>query len=260
MILNSSISAVVTGGTSGLGAAVARMLVGHGVRVAVIGRNQDKGEAAANQIGALFCRADVGNDEEIARALTRARQAHGQERILVTCAGISGSAKIASRDRKTGEARRFPPDLAHRILRTNLEGTFNCVAQSAEGMLELPALDNGERGVIINTASIAASDGLAGQSAYAASKAGVTGMTLAVARDLSNDGIRCNSILPGLFDTPLSQRAPQHARDALAAQVPFPKRFGLPDEFAQVVKAVITCSYVNGENIRLDGAIRLSPR
>lgn len=260
MQLDSSISAVVTGGASGLGAATARALRGYGVKVALFDMNPETGEAVASELGAVFCKVNVTSEEEVDAAFAKARNANGQERILVNCAGGGASIKTASRDKATGDIRHFPLETFERIVQINLIGTFRCIAKSAAGMLTLEPLEGGERGAIVNTASVAAQDGQVGQAAYTASKAGITGLTLVVARDLSNDGIRCNTILPGIMDTPMMGRAPQHMKDALGAQVPFPKRLGAAPEFASLALELIRNGYMNGENIRLDGAIRMAPR
>lgn len=260
MKLGNDIAAVVTGGASGLGEATARALAAQGARVAVFDMNIAAGEAVAAAIGGVFCEADVTNEAGIDAAFAKARGAHGQERILVNCAGTGNVAKTASRDKTTGQTRHFPLDAFDRILQINLVGSFRCLAKSAQGMLDLPPLEDGERGVIINTSSVAAQDGQIGQAAYAASKGGLTSLTLTVARDLMNDGIRVNAILPGIFDTPLMARASDSVKQSLAASVPFPKRFGHPEEFAAMVLSIVGNSYLNGENIRLDGAIRMAPR
>ena len=260
MKLDSTLSAVVTGGASGLGAAVARRLASHGVKVALFDLNEALGEALAREIGGLFCTVNVTDEAQVDAAFAKARAAHGQERILVNCAGIGGAAKTASRDKASGETRHFPLDLFERVIQVNLIGAFRCIAKASAGMLTLPPLEDGERGVIVNTSSVAAQDGQIGQAAYAASKAAIVGITLPVARDLMNDGIRINTIMPGIFDTPLLQGTPDNVREALAASVPFPKRFGRPDEFAAVAETMITTTYFNGESVRLDGAIRMSPR
>jgi NAD(P)-dependent dehydrogenase (short-subunit alcohol dehydrogenase family) len=261
MHLGSSISAVITGGASGLGAATARRLAGHGVMVALFDLQDELGERLAAQIGGIFCRVDVTSDAEVDAALAKARDAHGQERILVNCAGIGGgAARTASRDRETGEIRHYPVANFERIIQVNLIGTYRCIAKSAAGMLTLPALEDGERGAIVNTASVAAQDGQIGQAGYTASKAGIVGVTLVVARDLMDAGIRCNTILPGIFDTPLLARAPDRVKDSLAASVPFPKRLGRPEEYAALAEQMITNGYFNGESVRLDGAIRMAPR
>jgi NAD(P)-dependent dehydrogenase (short-subunit alcohol dehydrogenase family) len=261
MLLGPSIAAVVTGGASGLGAATARRLASHGVKVALFDLQEELGEQVAAELGGVFCRVDVTSDAEVDAALAKARAAHGQERILVNCAGVGGgAARTASRDRETGEIRHYPLANFERIIQVNLIGTYRCIAKSSAGMLTLPPLDDGERGAIVNTASVAAEDGQIGQAGYTASKAGIVGLTLVVARDLMDAGIRCNTILPGIFDTPLLARAPQRVKDSLAASVPFPKRLGRPEEYAALVELMITSGYMNGECVRLDGAIRMAPR
>jgi NAD(P)-dependent dehydrogenase (short-subunit alcohol dehydrogenase family) len=260
MKLDNSIAAVVTGGASGLGEATARALAAAGVRVALFDMNEARGEQVAAEIGGVFCKVDVTSDEAVDNGFAKARAVHGQERILINCAGTGKSVKTASRDRETGAVRHFPMDLFNSIIQINLIGTFRCIAKSAQGMLDLEPLADGERGVIINTASAAAEDGQVGQAAYAASKGGVVSLTLPVARDLMNDGIRVNTILPGIFDTPLMSRAPDNVKASLAQSVPFPKRFGEPHEFAQVALCMIATTYFNGEDVRLDGAIRMPPR
>ncbi|KQT09722.1 SDR family NAD(P)-dependent oxidoreductase [Ramlibacter sp. Leaf400] len=260
MQLGSDIAAVVTGGASGLGAATARRLAAHGVKVALFDMNAERGEQMAREIGGVFCPVDVTSDEDVERGFRHAREAHGQERILVNCAGTGNAVKTASFDKATGKPRHFPLPDFEKIIQINLIGTFRCIAKSAAGMLTLAPLADGERGAIINTASVAAQDGQIGQAAYAASKAGVVGLTLPVARDLMSEGIRVNTILPGIFDTPLLQAAPENVKAALAASVPFPKRLGRPEEYAQVAEMLITTGYMNGESIRIDGAIRMAPR
>lgn len=260
MELNATVAAVVTGGASGLGEATCRALAAHGVKVAIFDLQKDKGEAVAKNIGGILCEVDVTSDESVAEGFRKARAANGQERILVNCAGTGNAAKTASRDKKTGEIRFFQAKDFDRIIQINLVGTFRCIAQSAAGMLTLEPLAGGERGVIVNTASIAAQDGQIGQAAYTASKAGINGVTLVVARDLAQEAIRCNTIMPGLFDTPLLQGAPENVKQALGAQVPFPPRLGNPAEFASLALEMIRNSYFNGECVRLDGAIRMAPR
>ena len=260
MKLSSDISAVITGGASGLGAATARRLAKHGVKVARFDLNADAGEALAKEIGGVFCKVDVTNEEQVDAGFAKARAAIGQERILINCAGTGNAIKTASRDKKTGEIKAFPTLNFDRIIQINLVGTFRCIAKSAAGMLTLDPLEHGERGAIVNTASVAAQDGQIGQASYSASKAGIVGMTLPIARDLMGEGIRVNTILPGIFDTPLLQGAPENVKTALAASVPFPKRLGDPDEYAALAEFMITCGYFNGESVRLDGAIRMAPR
>ncbi|KQN27081.1 3-hydroxy-2-methylbutyryl-CoA dehydrogenase [Sphingomonas sp. Leaf34] len=253
-------AAVVTGGASGLGAATARALAAKGVKVAIFDLQVDKGEALADEIGGVFCKVDVTSDDSVDAGFAAARAAHGQERILVNCAGTGNAAKTAGRSKQDGSIKHFPLDAFDRIIQINLVGTFRCIAKSAAGMLTLDPGTDGERGAIVNTASAAAEDGQMGQAAYSASKAGVVGMTLPIARDLMSEGIRVNTILPGIFDTPLLAAAPQPVRDALAASVPFPKRLGRPEEFAALALTMIECGYFNGEDVRLDGAIRMAPR
>lgn len=260
MQLDSSVSAVVTGGASGLGAATAQALAAKGVRVALFDLNETAGEALADSLGGVFCRADVTSDESVDAAFAQSRSAIGQERILVCCAGIANAVKTASRARETGEIRHFPLEAFELAIQVNLIGTFRSIAKSAAGMLTLAADAHGERGVVVNTASVAAIDGQIGQAAYSASKAGVVGMTLPIARDLMGEGIRVNTILPGIFDTPMMQAMPAHVRDALGASVPFPKRLGDPAEYAHLALTMIENAYFNGEHVRLDGAIRMAPR
>lgn len=260
MKLNSHVTAVITGGASGLGAATARQLASHGVKVALFDLNEAQGEALAKELGGIFCKVDVTSEEQVDAGFVKARAALGQERILVNCAGTGNAIKTASRDKATGEIRSFPTANFDRIIQINLVGTFRCIAKSAAGMLTLQAQEDGERGVIINTASVAAQDGQIGQASYSASKAGIVGMTLPIARDLMGDGIRVNTILPGIFNTPLLQGAPDHVKAALSASVPFPKRLGDPSEYAHLAETLITNRYLNGESIRIDGAIRMAPR
>ena len=260
MKLSSDISAVITGGASGLGAATARRLAAHGVKVALFDLNETAGEALAQELGGVFCKADVTNEAQVDAAFAKARAAVGQERILVNCAGTGNAIKTASRDKATGEIKAFPTANFDRIIQINLIGTFRCIAKSAAGMLTLPVLAEGDRGVIVNTASVAAQDGQIGQASYSASKAAIVGMTLPIARDLMGEAIRINTILPGIFKTPLLAGLPDNVKDALAASVPYPKRLGEPDEYAQLAEFMITCGYMNGESVRLDGAIRMAPR
>jgi NAD(P)-dependent dehydrogenase (short-subunit alcohol dehydrogenase family) len=263
MKLDSSVSAIVTGGASGLGGATVRRLAAEGVKIAIfdLDRQQEKAEALLSEIGGgVFCPCNVTSEAEVDAAFAKARAAIGQERILVNCAGTGNAARTASRDRQTGEIKSFSTDAFNMIIQINLVGTFRCIAKSAAGMMTLEPQEDGDRGAIVNTASVAAEDGQIGQAAYSASKAGVVGLTLVVARDLSPEGIRCNTILPGIFDTPLLAGAPQQVRDALGAQVPFPKRLGVPEEYASLALEMIRNGYFNGEDVRLDGAIRMAPR
>jgi NAD(P)-dependent dehydrogenase (short-subunit alcohol dehydrogenase family) len=255
------LSAVVTGGASGLGAATARALAKEGVKVAIFDMNSEKGEAVAAELGGVFCHVNVTDEASVDAGFAKARAVIGQERILVNCAGTGNAIKTASRSKETGDIKHFPLDAFNMIIQINLVGTFRCIAKSAAGMMSLPPVgEYGERGVIINTASVAAEDGQIGQAAYSASKGGVVGMTLPIARDLSSEGIRVNTILPGIFNTPLLQAAPQNVKDALGASVPFPKRLGNPQEYASLALEMCRNSYFNGEDVRLDGSIRMAPR
>jgi len=235
-------------------------LAARGVRVAIFDMNEQKGEAVAADIGGVFCKVNVTSDDDVDAGFAKARAAHGQERILINCAGTGNAAKTASRDKTTGETKHFPLDAFNMILQINLVGTFRCIAKSAKGMLDLEPLADGERGAIVNTASVAAVDGQMGQAAYSASKGGIVGMTLPIARDLMGDGIRVNTILPGIFNTPLMQGAPEPVKAALAASVPFPKRLGNANEYASLAVEMCSNSYFNGEHVRIDGAIRMAPR
>ncbi len=259
MKLDDSISAVITGGASGLGASTARALAAHGVKVALFDLNREKGEALAAELGGVFCEVNVTSDESVDAGFAASRAAIGQERILVNCAGTGNAIKTISRNKETGEISHFPMDAFDLIIQINLVGTFRCIAKSAAGMATLDPIE-GERGAIVNTASVAAEDGQIGQASYSASKGGVVGMTLPIARDLSRELIRINTILPGIFDTPLLQGAPDNVKQALGAQVPNPARLGNPDEYASLAVELCRNAYMNGEDIRLDGAIRMAPR
>jgi NAD(P)-dependent dehydrogenase (short-subunit alcohol dehydrogenase family) len=260
MQLDNSLAAIVTGGASGLGEATVQALAARGVKVALFDFNEETGTRVANAIGGTFCKVDVTSEESVVAGFAAAREAQGQERILVNCAGTGNVIKTVSRDRETGAIKPFPTDQFDRIIQINLVGTFRCCAQSAAGMLTLEPLADGARGVIINTSSTAAIDGQIGQAAYSASKGGVMALTLPMARDLMGEGIRVNAILPGIFDTPLMARASDKVRDSLSATVPFPKRFGKPAEFAAMALAMIENDYCNGEYLRLDGGLRMPPR
>jgi len=260
MKLDTDISAVVTGAASGLGEATARALAAKGVKVAVFDRDAEKGEAVAASIGGIFCQADVTSDVSVDAAFANARAIHGQERILVNCAGVANAVKTVGRDKQTGAIKPYPVAQFELVIQINLIGTFRMIAKSAAGMVTLDPLEDGERGCIVNTASVAAQDGQIGQAAYSASKAGVLGMCLPIARDLMNEGIRVNTILPGVFKTPMVAMMPDNVQDALAAQVPFPKRLGRPPEYADLALFMIESGYLNGEYVRLDGAIRMAPR
>ena len=254
------VAAVVTGAASGLGEATARALAAKGAKVAIFDRDVDRGEKVAAEIGGVFCEVDVTSDEKVAAAFDKARAAHGQERILVNCAGVANAAKTVGRDKETKAPKRYPMNQFELAIAINLVGTFRCVAFSAFGMVGLDPLEDGERGCIINTASVAAEDGQIGQAAYAASKGGVLAMALPIARDLMNDGIRVNTILPGVFKTPMVAMMSQQVQDALGAQVPFPKRLGNAEEYARLACFIAETPYLNAESIRLDGGIRMAPR
>ena len=254
------LSAVVTGAASGLGEATARELAKRGAKVAVFDRDADKGEKVAAEIGGVFCEVDVTSDERVAAAFARAREAHGQERVLVNCAGVANAAKTVGRDKETKAPKFYPMVQFELAIQINLIGTFRCIAHSAFGMVSLDPLEDGERGCIINTASVAAEDGQIGQAAYSASKGGVLAMALPIARDLMNDGIRVNTILPGVFKTPMVAMMPPNVQDALGAQVPFPKRLGKAEEYADLAAFIVETPYLNAESIRLDGGIRMAPR
>ncbi|WP_289033314.1 SDR family NAD(P)-dependent oxidoreductase [uncultured Roseibium sp.] len=255
MQLNQTIAAVVTGGASGLGAATAHMLAREGVRVTIFDRDKDQGEATAEDIGGLFAEVDVTDQESVETGFAAARHAHGVERILVNCAGIAPVAKTVSR----GEP--HPMDMFEKVIAVNLVGSFRCTSLAAASMAaQEPINEDGARGVVISTASVAAFDGQVGQVAYAASKAGIAGMTLPIARDLSQSGIRVMTIAPGIFETPMLLGLSQEVQDSLGKQVPFPSRLGRATEYAQLVKSICENEMLNGETIRLDGAIRMAPR
>jgi NAD(P)-dependent dehydrogenase (short-subunit alcohol dehydrogenase family) len=254
------VAAVVTGAASGLGEATARELARRGAKVAVLDRDAERGTTVANEIGGTFCEVDVTSDEKVAAAFAMAREAHGQERILVNCAGVATAAKTVARDKQTKAAKAYPIQQFEATIQINLIGSFRCIANAALGMVDLEALADGEKGVIINTASVAAEDGQIGQAAYSASKGGVLAMTLPIARDLMNEGVRVNTILPGVFKTPMVAMMPETVQDALGAQVPFPKRLGTPEEYAALACFMIENRYLNAAAVRLDGGIRMAPR
>ncbi|HSG96187.1 MAG TPA: SDR family NAD(P)-dependent oxidoreductase [Afifellaceae bacterium] len=261
MKLDDSLAAIVTGGASGLGEATARQLAGHGVKVTLFDMNAERGEAVAGEISGLFCTVDVTDEASVEAGLEKARTAHGTERILINCAGIVLGRKTLSADRQTGELRAHDLALFKRTVEVNLVGTYHMITKSALAMAAAEPLDaDGGRGVIICTSSIAGSEGQIGQAAYAASKGGVLGLTVPVARDLAEYGIRVVAIQPGIFETPMFDSMPDNVRDALAAGVPFPSRLGRPDEYADLVRYICESDYVNGAAIRLDGAIRLAPK
>ncbi|MCZ8195380.1 MAG: SDR family oxidoreductase [Brevundimonas sp.] len=260
MKLDSSIAAVVTGGASGLGEGTARALAARGVKVALFDLNAERGEAVAAETGGVFCAVDVTDDASVAAGFDKARAAHGQERLTVNCAGIATGQKTVSRSKTDGSMRAHDMASFERTVRINLFGTYRVLSQSALGMVQLEPMADGERGLIVNTASVAAQDGQIGQAAYSASKGGVYALTLPVARDLMNDGVRVNTVLPGIMWTPMMAGMDQKVQDALAAQIPFPKRLGTPADYAALVLHLAENVYINGECIRLDGGIRMAPR
>ena len=256
MELNDKLSAVVTGGGSGLGEGTARALAARGVKVAIFDVNEEGGQAVASDIGGVFAKVDVSDPQSVAAGLESARSSIGQESICVNCAGIAPAAKTVDREGAAHDAALYA-----KIISVNLIGTFNVASQCAAGMCSQdPLNDDGERGVIINTASVAAFDGQIGQIAYGSSKAGVAGMTLPMARDLSRNGVRVMTIAPGIFGTPMVKGMPQEVQDALGAMVPFPSRLGQPEEYAALALSICENAMLNGETIRLDGAIRMAPK
>ena len=247
-------AAVVTGAASGLGAATAALLARAGCRVAVLDINREAATASAARFGGLGVGCDVADAASAEAALAEARAAHGVERILVNCAGIGAAGRIVGRDGP------LPLAAFERVIRVNLIGTFNMLRLSAAAMSVTEPLPQGERGVIINTASIAAYEGQVGQPAYAASKGGVVSLTLPAARELARAGVRVMTIAPGLFHTPMVAGLPPEVQQSLAAGVPYPTRLGQPEEFAALVEHIVTNPFLNGEVIRLDGALRMPPR
>ncbi|WP_386681110.1 SDR family NAD(P)-dependent oxidoreductase [Loktanella sp. R86503] len=248
---------IVAGGASGLGAATARAMAAAGAKVAILDRNADAGRSIAAEIGGIFCQTDVTDPGSVAQAINDVAAAHGPARIVVNCAGIAPPAKVVNRD---GDALPLADFMA--TVNVNLAGSFNVMAQAAAAMQRLDPLapQNEERGVIINTASVAAYDGQIGQAAYAASKGGIAAMTLPVAREMARFGIRVMTIAPGLFLTPLMESLPADAQESLGRQVPFPPRLGDPADYAKLVLSIVDNIMLNGEVIRLDGAIRMAPK
>ena len=247
-------SAIVTGGASGLGAAVARRLAGDGARVVLVDLQADRGAEIADEIGGVCVPADVTDTEQVAAAVAAAGDM-GPLRVLVTCAGILIPARTLNRDGQPVDLHLFEKSIS-----INLVGTFNCIRLAAAAMAKTYPLDHGERGAIVTTASVAAFEGQIGQAGYSASKGGIVGMTLPVARDLSVIGVRVNAIAPGIMDTPMLAGLSEEAKTSLGAQVLFPKRLGTPEEFAALAHFLITHSYMNGETIRMDGGIRMGPK
>jgi NAD(P)-dependent dehydrogenase (short-subunit alcohol dehydrogenase family) len=248
------LSTIVTGGASGLGGATAAMLASRGASVAIFDLQEEAGPRHADAIGALFIKTDVSSEDSVTSALAEAERAHGVPRVLVNCAGIGTGTKTVARDFAAHPLKEF-----RRTIEVNLVGTFNVLSKFAARLAQAEVGEE-ERGVIINTASVAAFEGQVGQAAYSASKAGIVGLTLPVARDLAQHRIRVMTIAPGLFSTPLLQTVPEEGLASLAKQVPFPSRLGKPEEFAQLVESIVANPMLNGEVIRLDGAIRMAPR
>lgn len=261
MQLGKDIAAVITGGASGLGAATARALAGKGVKVGLLDVNESAGTALAKELGGTFAKCDVTSEADVDAALAAVRKAHGQERILVNCAGIGVAKRISRRVKETGAIEAHDIATFTKVIQVNLIGTFLMISKSCIGMQAAePVNKDGERGVVICTSSVAAQDGQIGQVAYSASKGGVASMTLPIARDLSKDGIRVVSILPGLFLTPMFAGLSDDAQRSLAASVPFPARLGSPTEYAALATHICENVMINGECIRLDGALRMAPR
>ena len=248
-------AALVTGGASGLGAATARELARQGAKVAVLDRNAEGAKAVAAEIGGVGIACDICDTASVQAALEAARSAHGPARMLMNVAGIGTAKRIVGKDGSPAPLEDF-----ERVVRVNLIGTYNITRLAVAEMVQLDPLQDGERGVIVNTASVAAFDGQVGQEAYSASKGGIVGMTLPLARDLAQFGVRVCTIAPGLFLTPLMAELPQPVQDSLAASIPFPKRLGKPEEFAELAAGIIRNLSLNGEVIRLDGALRMAPR
>jgi NAD(P)-dependent dehydrogenase (short-subunit alcohol dehydrogenase family) len=247
-------AAIVTGGASGLGGATAERLAAAGAKVTIFDLNAEQGEAHAKAVGAKFFKVDVTSEEEVARALEDAENVHGKARILVNCAGIGPPGKVIGRDGAAIALKDFA-----KIVNVNLFGTFNVLSKFAARLHAAP-VEGEERGVIVNTASVAAFDGQIGQAAYSASKGGIVGMTLPIAREFARYGLRVMTIAPGIFLTPLLMTLPKDAQDSLGKQVPFPSRLGRPEEFALLVESIVINPMLNGEVIRLDGAIRMAPK
>jgi len=247
-------SALVTGGASGLGLATARRLAAAGARVTIVDLPSSSGASIAEDLGGSFAAADVTDAEQMAAAAALAADA-GPLRVVVNCAGIAPPAKVLDRDGNPSSLADF-----ERVVRVNLIGTYNVIAQTSAVMAKTDPAEGGDRGVIVNTASVAAFDGQIGQPAYSASKGGVHAMTLPIARELARHGIRVVTIAPGIMETPMLKGLPQAAQDSLGQQVPYPSRLGAPDEYARLVLAIVDNGYLNGETIRLDGAIRMAPK
>ena len=249
-----NVAAIVTGGASGLGEGTVRALAAEGCRVAIFDLQEERGEALAKEVGGIFVRCDVSSAESAEAAFKTAREAHGLCGIAVNCAGIAPAAKIVGREGP------MALDAFNRVIQVNLVGSFNIMRLAAAEMMQREANADGERGIIICTASVAAYEGQIGQAAYSASKGGVVAMTLQSARELARSGIRVNTIAPGLFMTPMMAGMPQEVQDSLAATLPFPQRLGRPEEFGMMVNQMVKNPILNGEVIRLDCALRMAPK
>lgn len=260
MLIDNSISAVVTGGASGLGKATAQALAKSGVRVAIFDINEAAGEVIARDIGGVFCKVDILSEDSVVGGFERARAAHGQERLTVHCAMAARRGKTLSFDKASGGYKRTSTEDYAFGVQGILVASYRIASLSALGMSSLKPLEDGERGAITLTASVAAQDAQIGQVIYGSAKAGVNGLVLPMARDLMDLGIRVNSIMPGIFATPLMLGAAQPVLNSLAASVPFPKRLGRPEEFASLALELARNTYFNGQCIRLDGGIRMAPR
>ncbi len=260
MKFDASTAAVVTGGASGLGRATAEALAAAGVKVTIFDINDALGEEVARSIGGLFVHVDITDEQSVLDGYAKARAAHGQERICVHCAMTSRRGKTLAFDKATGSYRRTPTaDYAFGV-EGILTASYRVASISAEGMATLPEMEDGERGAIVLTASVAAQDGQIGQVIYGSAKAGVNGLVLPMARDLMDLGIRVNSIMPGVFGTPLLNNMNPKVKESLEASVPFPKRLGKAEEYASLAMEMIRNTYFNGQAVRLDGAIRMAPR
>jgi NAD(P)-dependent dehydrogenase (short-subunit alcohol dehydrogenase family) len=260
MKIDNTIAAIVTGAASGLGRATADTLAAAGVKVAIFDVNEEAGTEVARAIGGIFCKVDITDEASVVAGFEKARAAHGQERICVHCAMTSRRGKTLAFDKEAGRLKRLSTEDYAYGVNGILIASYRIASLSAEGMAGLPPLEDGERGVITLTASVAAQDGQIGQITYGSAKAGVNGLVLPMARDLMDLGIRVNAIMPGIFSTPLMLGAKPQVLESLAASVPFPKRLGKPEEFASLVMELVRNSYFNAQTIRLDGGIRMAPR
>ncbi len=261
MKISSDITAIVTGGASGLGEATARGLAAKGAKVGIFDMNEERGQMVAKEIGGVFANVNVADNASVDAGFETVRAANGQERIMVNCAGIGAAMKTVARKRDSGAIIPHDVEAYIRVININLIGSFLCASKSAAGMMTLEGLDpDNERGIIINTASVAAQDGQIGQVAYSSSKGGILAMALPMARDLAREGIRVNTILPGFYETPIYKQMPDNVKTSLQAHVQFPVRFGQPREYAEVVEFMVEHTYINAEYIRTDAGARMPPR